>query len=371
MGPGTPPSPSTGSRDVAEVAFGVAHDLRNLLFVISTQLQRVCANLPEGDPLRHDLDAIRDTSDRASALTRYFLSRGNGAPTAAECTDLNDAVRGVRRVLAQVAGPHIRVCTNLARGRLRVRVHATQIEQVLLNLVANARDAMPQGGIVTLTTGRRDSAADGDKKATLTVSDTGEGMCPSIQSRVFDPFYSTKLGGTGIGLTTVRAIAALAGGSIEIDSRTGKGTTVVVSLPMADVRTGEVSQIAATNASVHARRILLVDDEPSIREVLRHFLESRGFELTVACNGKEALQSLDSGMPPDLLVTDVHLPDSVGPDVVRWIRERAPHMPVVFISGAPDAIDAVRRHSSDPVLTKPFSMTELDRAVRAALEPAA
>jgi CheY-like chemotaxis protein len=279
-------------------------------------------------------------------------------------------------VLTQVVGTRICLRIRLARRLWPVAVHSTQIERVLLNLVINARDAMPEGGTVVITTENQRAAGEaGDGSVVVAVRDTGVGMPPRVRAQVFEPFYTTKPGGTGIGLTTVRAIASIAGGGVDIDTVAGKGTAVSVSLP----RTHHIPR-ACANDRVHAHqftrvqhrggratRILLVDDEASVRDLLRDYLESRGFEVTVAGTGAEALETVQGGACPDLLVTDVHLPDTLGPEVARRLREHAPSMPVVFMSGAPEAATAVAGASDVPMLTKPFSMTELDRAVRTAL----
>jgi signal transduction histidine kinase len=239
-----------GSVDATGHALGVAHDLRNLLFVMSAQLQRATRQLPADDPLRHELDVIRDTSDRASALTRYFLSSGRGVPMPQPTADINAVVRGMKHVLAQVVGTRICLRIKLARRLWPVAVHSTQIERVLLNLVINARDAMPEGGTVCITTDNRRAAGEaGEGSVVVTVRDTGMGMPPRVRAQVFEPFYTTKPGGTGIGLTTVRAIASIAGGGVDIDTVAGKGTAVSVSLP----RTRRIPR-ARRDERVHAHQ---------------------------------------------------------------------------------------------------------------------
>lgn len=354
---------------------GVAHDFKNLLFVITAHCQRLIQTLEPEDVRRRDAEAIAVAADRAVALTRQLLDR-TAPGESARTVDLNALLGDLQGLLAGVVGERVQVRWSLSQDLWPLRANQTQLEQIIVNLAANARDAMPDGGDFLLATENR-STTDGSRHrdyVALTASDTGHGMSPDVQARMFDPYFTTKgADGNGVGLATVQAIVAASGGRIEVESAPGKGTAITILLP----REANVVVMPPVPASVaqprpRARasmrpRVLLVEDEPAVRDLLAHCLELEGYEPVVAETGRAALDVIDRpDADLDAVVTDLNLPDARGADIVTAVRAKVPGAGAVVISGASEsALTEVRQ--TTPVLMKPFSLADFKRVMRAAV----
>jgi two-component system, cell cycle sensor histidine kinase and response regulator CckA len=364
---------------VGQLAGGVAHDFNNLMTVVNGYSEIILEGLPADDPNRELVAAIRDAGERATRLTQQLLAFGRRQVLEPRVLDLNDLVRDCDRLLRRLIGERIEFVTALDPAPARVRVDPNQVEQVLTNLVANARDAMPTGGRLTIETrvvdigpgGRPDfpEAAPG-RYARLAVTDTGVGMPPEVQTRVFEPFFTTKEHGKGVGLglATVYGIVRSSGGYIQMASVVGDGTTFEILLPLA----ADPARPAAAGADQRGTEtILLVEDEDGVRRVARLALEARGYRVLAAEGGAAALRLLAGHSEPiDLLVTDVSMPGMSGRELVEAVRKERPGLRVLYVSGYTD--DAVVRlgvrEATDPFLQKPFTPAALANKVRSVLD---
>jgi two-component system cell cycle sensor histidine kinase/response regulator CckA len=358
---------------LTSLAAGAAHDLRNVLFVISAHSERLISGAPPGDPRLEDLRAIRDAATRGATLAREIVvtARDQARP---KLVDVNAVIRGIEPLVRRLAGERVIVTVAPGRSAWPVAANAVQLEQVVMNLVVNARDAMPDGGRVVISTENRTISGAGVGAAArfvvLSVADTGAGIDPAIEDRVFEPFFTTReqSGGTGVGLATVRAIALLNGGQVELSTCPGAGTTVRVVLPRGEAPPQEAAGVRGRSPKPGVgTRILLVENERAIRDFLARSLTAEGYEVRAASSGAEALTLADPGATPaDLILTDVNLPDMNGSDVARRIRARWPASAVVFISGAGEALHRLSE-AGLPVLAKPFTASQLVSAVQAVL----
>jgi CheY-like chemotaxis protein len=366
---------STGiPEDLApSLAAGAAHDLRNLLFVIGAHCDRLLGSLGADQAAVQDLQAIRDAAARGTALARQIV-KGHSEERLPQPVDVNEVIRGVLPLASRLAGDRVALSTSLSPRTWRVTANAVQVEQIVMNLVVNARDAMLDGGRVAISTENRSTAGpagSASQAVVISVADTGPGIDPAVLNRIFEPFFTTKAasGGTGVGLATVRAIALLHGGHVEVSSTPGGGATLRVVLPRAE-GTDAIAGDGGAAAEGHggSKRILLVENERSIRDYLHRCLTAEGYDVQVASSGQEALHLCDPPLEPvDLVVTDVHLPDIEGPDVARRLRARWPGMGVVFMSGGIETLADLSDRGRVPVLAKPFTTSELVSTVRTAL----
>jgi two-component system, cell cycle sensor histidine kinase and response regulator CckA len=341
---------------VGQLAGGIAHDFNNLLAVILNYASFVHQRLPADSELRDDVQQISRAAARASELTRQLLIFSRRDPATPQTIDVNRLVQDTERLLARSLGERLTLTTSLCEPSCFVRVDPAQLEHVLLNLVVNARDAMPDGGTIAIETGR-----EGDR-VFIAVRDDGPGMEPEVAARAFEPFFTTKPkgAGTGLGLATVYGTIAASGGEARIDSAPGQGTTVRLSLPVVEEPEEEPAGAVATGATV-----LLVEDEDAVRELTRRILAGGGFSCLDARDGDSALALYrESPGDVDLLLTDVVMPGMSGPELAARIGDT---VPVVFMSGfAGDALPQLPAGAA-PLLEKPFSADELLAAVRAAL----
>jgi CheY-like chemotaxis protein len=295
--------------------------------------------------------------------------------------DLNALVGDAERMLRRLIGVDVALTTALAPDAPAVHADPGRVEQALVNLVVNARDAMPEGGRLDIATARVVIAGGGGEPAglppgeyaLLTVRDTGVGMDPATRARIFEPFFTTKPPGqgTGLGLSTVFGIVTQAGGRITVDSAPGAGTTFRVYLPAAAGGAAPASEAPAAVSSAGSETVLVVEDEPQVRRLARRALERRGYTVLEAADGAEALAVSDARHAPiHLVLADAVLPEQGGRQVVDALRARRPEIAVVFMSGS--AEDAVlRQHVASartPFVQKPFTADQLAAAVRAALD---
>jgi len=332
---------------VGRLAGGIAHDFNNLLTVIRSQSDLLLMDMVGSSPLRDEVEIVRDAADRATTLTRQFLALSEDQVLRPRLVDLNDVVTSMRELLRRVIGEDIRIETRTESDLPPVRVDPGQLEQVILNLAVNARDAMPRGGTLRIST-RTEVVEAGDAEGSpelepgrhvrLDVADTGIGMDAETRSRVFEPFFTTKRerGGTGLGLSTSYGIVQQSGGTIRVESTKGVGTTFVIRFPAAEGEVtpeGPVSQ--APEPVDHATgTILLVEDDPSVRRVARKVLTRAGFEVEEAGDAEVGLAMLEAAAGRfDVVLTDLVLPGMGGRDLVDAIREHSSDQAVIVMSG--------------------------------------
>jgi PAS domain S-box-containing protein len=363
---------------IGQLAGGVAHDFNNLLTVINGYTDLLLLDPAAADPGRDMLTAVRDAGERAAALTSQLLAFSRKAIVAPKAFDLRDLLAQSERLLRRLIGEDVRLAVVAPPAACRVFADPNQIDQVVMNLAVNARDAMPQGGRLTLAC-RPVTDPDGDpapppgRYVELSVADTGTGMPAEVRAHIFEPFFTTKEAGkgTGLGLATVYGIVRQAGGQVTLESEVGRGTTFRVLLPEAADRAADGGPAAVAAAGRGTETVLLVEDDDGVRELSRVALESQGYAVLAAAGGREALAAL-AGRPggADLLVTDVVMPGMSGRELADAVRATAPGVRVLYVSGYTD--DAIVRHGvregADAFLQKPFTPLGLVRKVRAVLD---
>ncbi len=356
---------------VGRLAGGVAHDFNNLLTVINGYAEFALSGMAPADPHREMVQEIRDAGQRAESLTRQLLTFSRREVVQATSIDLNVVADQMRKMLERLIGEDIRLTFDLDPGLWRVKADAGQIEQVIMNLAVNARDAMPEGGTLVVTT--RNIEGDPDT-VLLAVADTGCGMDEATQQQMFEPFFTTKkVGqGTGLGLATVYGIVTQAGGRIEVSSAVGRGSTFSVFLPKLD-RDVDAGGAAGRSDGLArgTERILLVEDEAALQRIAVRILESAGYRTVCASNGPEALAVCDRDPEPfDLLLTDVVMPGMSGHELAARLKDTRPDMKVLFASGyLHDAFPEHTRLGPElQFLAKPYTPTSLTAKVRAVLD---
>lgn len=376
---------ATKMQAVGQLAGGVAHDFNNILTAIIGHCDLMLMRHAPGDSEYDDIQQIRSNSNRAAGLTRQLLAFSRQQTLRPQVLQLPDVISEVSHLLKRLLGETVILQTKHGRDVGPVRADPGQLEQVIVNLAVNARDAMAGkgGGTLTIQTYsvRADQVAELGSEilpvadyAALSVSDTGCGIAPNVLGKVFEPFFTTKeVGkGTGLGLSTVYGIVKQSGGYIFADSRVGAGTTFVIYLPIHRQEPSAAPSPAAPRPKAEelwgSGHVLLVEDEPMVRTVAERALTRQGYEVVTATNGEEALEIIGRGDPIDLLVSDVVMPAMDGPTMVREARKARPGIPVLFMSGY--AEEHLRKSIDiDQVafLPKPFSVQELAEAVREAL----
>jgi PAS domain S-box-containing protein len=368
---------------VGQLAGGIAHDFNNLLTAIIGYSQLASRRVPKDDPLRHNIDEIERAGERAAALTRQLLAFSRKQLLQPKVLDLNSIVAETQKMLGRLLGEDVDIQTVLDPATGRIKADPGQIEQVIMNLAVNARDAMPTGGRLTIETGNTNLTEDrGNGLFTivpgpyvmLSVTDTGSGMDENIQSHIFEPFFTTKdIGkGTGLGLSTVYGIVKQSGGYIWITSAPGQGTRFDVYLPMVDEIAEDCKPAGEPENDCRGREtILLVEDAAIVRSLVVEVLEERGYNVLEAEEGQQALdlcRAFDG--PIHLLLTDVIMPGMSGRELRTRLAEVCPDTKVLFMSGYTD--DAIVRHgiheSDMPFLQKPFSPDALAQKVRELLD---
>ncbi len=372
---------------LGQLAGGVAHDFNNLLGVISNYASFVAEEMknPSGDGLSEsalsDVEQIQQAAERASRLTHQLLAFARREVVQPRVLNLNVVVAGVLQLLQRTLGEHIELITNLDPGLDYVLADPGHIEQILVNLAVNARDAMTGGGRLTIETSNVevDEVYAGShanlplgRYTALKVSDNGPGMPPDIIDRAFEPFFSTKPKGegSGLGLATIYGIVTQAGGNVRIYSEPRLGTTVTVLLPVTDQRPPAVHHPSAGPARGQDELVLLVEDEPAMREVTRRILARNGYRVMVAANGQEAI-SAAAACPDQItaLVTDVIMPGLQGKEVAHRVCELQPGVAVLFMSGYTEGLLSAQGilESGIHLIEKPFSENSLLSKLQVAL----
>ena len=371
---------------IGQLAGGVAHDFNNLLTVIKAYSGIIADQMDDANPLKVDVGEIQRAAGRASSLTQQLLAFSRKQVLQPGVLDLNSVSRELEPMLRRLIGDDVQVVLRLDDAIGRVKADRSQVEQVLINLIVNARDAMPSGGTVSIETAnvelsdsysrRRPVVAPG-KYVMIAVSDTGEGMDEETQSRIFEPFFTTKPAGkgTGLGLSTVYGIVKQSSGYIWVYSEPRMGTTFKVYLPVMEAE--EMSVAAAEQAvrkpTLGSETVLLVEDEPSVRSIARRILERNGYTVLEAHDGRHALRVADQYRQPiQLLLTDMMMPELTGRDVWRSLAPKRSELRVLYMSGYTND-DIVRRgliEADSPFVQKPFTAADLARAVRSTLDGA-
>ena len=369
---------------VGRFAGGVAHDFNNILTAIKSYCQLALDELDESATVREDVLEIERAADRAAALTRQILAFSRQQVLRPRILDLNETIGGIENMLRRLMMTDVALETRLAADLGSVEADPGQIEQVLMNLVVNARDAMPEGGHITIATANGNGANSQPELephgfppgpyVVLAVSDTGEGMSRETQEKIFEPFFTTKDQGkgTGLGLSTVYGIVKQSGGYICVYSEPGQGTTFKIFLPRADVTAEHrIPSLAGLARPGGPERILLVEDDKVLRSISRRVLTRVGYEVLEAENGCEALLMIDEhGNGISLVITDLIMPKMRGTELLSEIRKRHGWLPVLLVSGyTEDAM--IRKGSIDAdtnFLEKPFTPDVLVRAVRKILD---
>ena len=353
---------------VGRLAGGIAHDFNNLLTVIGGYADLLGNSLQDGDPRGEDVDEIRRAAQRATLLTRQLLTFSRKQVLRPETLDLNVVVRDVAILIRRLIGEDVQLIIDAAPGPLPVLADRSQLEQVLMNLAVNARDAMPLGGRLSVRTSR-DSGS-----VALSVADTGSGMAPEVIGRIFEPFFTTKeIGkGTGLGLSTVYGIVKQSGGSIQVSSELGTGTVFTITIP-----TGTKTHHDESTETAHTPRgtetVLLVEDEKQVRELVQDVLTRLGYHVLVASGGAEAVELAKIHRHAiDLLLTDIVMPRLSGPQVYSRVSAFVPSLPVLYISGysGDPVFDRGVREEGVKFLQKPFTPAMLARRVRDVIDEA-
>jgi two-component system cell cycle sensor histidine kinase/response regulator CckA len=368
---------------VGQLAGGIAHDFNNLLTAITGYSEMTLRRLEPESPVRRNVEEIKKAGLRAADLTRQLLAFSRKQALQPKVLDINSVVSEVDKLLRRLIGEDIELFTFLTPDLGRVMADPGQVEQVLMNLVVNARDAVAEGGKITIETAnvyldddyaRKHASVESGAYVLLAVSDTGSGMDAATQGRIFEPFFTTKGvdKGTGLGLSTVYGVVKQSGGSIWVYSEVGKGTSFKVYLPRVDAKTDVGLPEGATLAvSQGTETVLLVEDEQAVRHMARHILEASGYTVLEAASGPEAIEvcKVHDG-PVDLLLSDVVMPHMSGPRLSEEVMKIKPGISVLFMSGYTD--NAIVQHGvlkeGMHFLQKPFSPDALALKVRESLD---
>jgi len=369
---------------IGRLAGGVAHDFNNLLTAILGSADLLLDTLPPGEEAREEAGEIRAAGERAADLTRQLLAFSRQQVLEPRVLDVNTVLTGMEGLLRRLVGEDVdlRIVTGVPLGA--TRADRTQLEQVLLNLAVNARDAMPEGGKLTLETAdvdfepatlRRHSGVEPGRYVMIAVTDTGAGMDAATRERIFEPFFTTKAQGkgTGLGLATVYGIVRQSGGFIWVYSEPGQGSTFKVYLPRVDAPVEAAEPPRRAPARLGTETVLLVEDETVVRTLARKVLTANGYTVLPAAGGREALALVAGHAGPiNLLLTDVVMPEMSGRQLAEELRARFPALPVLYMSGYSD--EAVVRHGVVDVgssyIQKPFTPDSLARKVRGVLDQA-
>ena len=368
---------------VGRLAGGIAHDFNNLLGVISGYGELMSKDMPPADRQWRRLEQIRLAADRATALTRQLLAFSRKQILQPRVLDLDVVIANLEPMLRRLIGEDVQLVTELGGGASTVFADPGQMEQVIMNLAVNSRDAMPKGGRLVLETAaaaldggesRREPAAPPGRYVLLSVSDTGIGMDADTRAHAFEPFFTTKpIGqGTGLGLSTVYGIVRQSGGYVSVESEPGKGTTFRIYMPRREAQgRPAVTAAAEEGAPGGEETILLVEDERALKDLNSEVLRQYGYRVIEAVSGEKALEIAAEHMGGiDLLLTDVVMPGLSGSDLARGLRASRPATKILYMSGYPD--DALVHHGvsdlSAAFIEKPFAPAALARKVREVLD---
>ena len=361
---------------VGQLAGGVAHDFNNMLTAIGGFAELIAEDPDDAAGRSYAVEAIRAATERAAGLTRQLLAFSRRQRLEPTIVSLNDAIRRIEPLLRRLLGEQVELVVHLADEPWLVLADPSQLETVVVNLAINARDAMPDGGTLTIETANRDLDETDARQpptvpsgpyAMVSVTDTGTGMDPAIVSHIFEPFFTTKEfgGGTGLGLSSAHGVIEQSGGRILVDSEPGRGTTFRVYLPRA---TGAVVEKTAAPVALRAPgtgTILVAEDEPVVRDLILTTLRRAGYTVLTAADGRKAMELIDADRDRiDLLVSDVVMPHIGGLELAELVRASRPALPIILISGySEDLLSADSGREGVTVLAKPFTAQRLTELV--------
>lgn len=367
---------------IGRLVGGVAHDFANLLTLIAGYTDILLNRIGEKDPLRPELDEIRKAANRGARLTSQLLGFTRGQSVQPRPLDLNAVVTDLQRMLGLLIGEHVELETNLSPNLHRIVADPGQMEQVIMNLILNARDAMPAGGRIRIETANGQMGEEAAREhgirpgpcVSLSIKDNGHGIDAEAQAHIFEPFFTTKEKGkgTGLGLSTVHRIVKESGGDILVNSEPGRGATFTICLPRA-VEPPELGDAAAGPrvSAPGSETLLLVEDEDGVRRLLHHVLQKRGYKVLEASNGEEALRLFERrGSEIHLVVTDMVMPRMTGRELGAHLRALRPDLRIIYMSGYTDDV-LVRTGALGPgmsFLQKPLRPEVLAAKVREALD---
>jgi signal transduction histidine kinase/DNA-binding response OmpR family regulator len=364
---------------IGQLAGGIAHDFNNLLTVIMGYSEELHTHLSPDNPLYHNAEEILKAGNRASSLTKQLLTFSRKQVIQPQVLDINVLVTDTYTMLTRLIGEHIHIVTELSPSTRFIKADAGHVEQVIVNLVLNARDAMPTGGRITLSTSEAVmdvSTATDDLKAgvyaVLTVTDTGHGMDSESQKAIFDPFYTTKAKGKGLGLGlfNVYWIVKQSGGQIKVLSEPGKGTAIQVWFPV----TGETREFEPQLNPAYLQlgggeSILIVEDGEALCSLIKQIVSGLGYRVTACSNGSLAWQAIQRGLQPDLIITDIVMPSMNGKELADKVWAANPQQKILFMSGFTDDafghpdVSIIKTH----LIQKPFTMAEIAAQIRKVL----
>jgi CheY-like chemotaxis protein len=371
---------------VGRLAGGIAHDFNNLLMVIGGYTEVLLSQLAPGQPLYPKAEAIQQAADRATMLTRQLLAFSRKQLLELKVVDVNSIVEDMERLLRPLIGENIELTTALTPDIGCTRADAGQLEQVIMNLVVNAKDAMPSGGKISIRTDRvtldesyrpENTFIKHGPYVMISVTDNGQGMDRETQARIFEPFFTTKEKGkgTGLGLSTVYGIVKQSGGYVFVQSEPSRGTTFTIYFPRVEEPCDVLGTTpAALGAAAGTETVLLVEDEDSVRQLVRETLEARGYRVLEAENGKAGVAVAASHAESiHLVITDVVMPGLGGHELVQQLVSVRPGIKVLYLSGyAPEAFSIPLGADAQKLfLQKPFTLQALSRKVREVLGPPA
>ena len=367
---------------VGRLAGGVAHDFNNLLTVIIGLCELLLTDLAADDPRHADIVEIRKAGARGAGLTQQLLAFSRRQIIAPALLDLNVVVAGMQPLIGWLINDKVKVVVGLRPNLSLVTADCGQIEQIVMNLAVNARDAMPEGGTLTIETAnveldehyaKAHAGVTPGAYVVLIVTDTGTGMTPEVQARLFEPFFTTKAPGkgTGLGMATIYGIVKRSGGSIGVDSEVGRGTAFKVYFPQTDTAM-MAAGVPVPHPPAHGgpHTVLVVENEDSLRELARRLLKRHGYTVVIAKDATEAVRLFWDNPSIDVLLTDVVMPGASGSELTRQLIEQRPGLRVIYMSGYTE--DAMVQHEiikpGIAFLNKPFTFEALGDKIRAVLE---
>jgi len=356
---------------VGRLAGGVAHDFNNLLTVVKGNGALLQRALPSGSPEREWLDEIGQAADRGAGLIRQLLAFARRQPVEPRVFEVGELVTSVEPIVRRLLGENVALTVRLGEAPSWIRADPSRIEQVIMNLAANAKDAMAEGGRCDLAVANLVDPVSGLARVRLTFTDTGHGMTAEVQARVFEPFFSTKPPGfgTGLGLATAYGVIEQAGGTIMVDSEVGRGTTFTITMPATDPAPPPEPTNAARNSAGGTEWVMVVEDEAGVRRVASRALAGQGYRVVEAADGIEALDLLARTPQLACIVSDVVMPRLGGAQFARWLEQRYPEVPVIFTSGYTGSF-VPPASSRTTFLQKPYTPDDLAAAVRRVIDRA-
>jgi signal transduction histidine kinase/ActR/RegA family two-component response regulator/HAMP domain-containing protein len=369
---------------VGRLAGGVAHDFNNLLLVINGHAELIAETAGLGEGVRRQLQAIHQAGQRAAQLTSHLLAFSRKQNVEPKTFELDQAVAGLEKIIRRITPENIELQTKLGAGKAGIRIAPEQLEQIIMNLVLNARDAMPTGGRLSIDTSceecdRSMSRQLGDlvpgQYVVLAISDSGHGMEPRVRERIFEPFFTTKpLGrGTGLGLSTVYGIARQNSGGVHVYSEPGKGSTFRIYFPLCQPTADQRSAMPATATPTGAETVLLAEDEGAVRNLVRQHLEELGYKVLAVADGAQALRIARQNIETiDIVLTDVVMPEMGGYELSKALRQLRPDMKVVLMTGYAEGVTTEEASAAGlQILSKPFSRSSLAHKIREVLDAGA